>query len=122
MLKASTFLLALSTIFAGSAAAMDRNDLKNASPAIRDWFRSMTSPSGKLCCSEADGHRTHYEMRGNRYWVPINGQWHSVPPEAVIRGARSPFGDAGVWYRPGFDYEGAAGDWDIVCFVPSDDV
>ena len=121
MLKTSTCLFALS-IFAISAAAMERNDLKNASPAIRDWFRSMTSPSGKLCCSEADGHRTHYEMRGSRYWVPINGQWHSVPPEAVIHGARSPFGDAVVWYRPGFDYEVPTGDWDIVCFVPSDDV
>ncbi len=49
------------------AAAMDSNDLKNVSPVTRDWFRSMKSPTGKLCCSEADGHRTHYEMRENRF-------------------------------------------------------
>ncbi len=120
MIKLSMSALALG-IFAASAAAMKRNDFTNASPVIRDWFRSMTSPTGKLCCSEADGHRTNYEMRGNQYWVPIDGEWNPVPPTAIIRGTRSPFGDAVVWYRPEFNYEVPTGRWDIVCFVPSED-
>jgi hypothetical protein len=119
-LKAATSALALG--IAVSASAMDRNELKNVSPQIRDWFRSMRSPAGKVCCWEADGHRTRYDMRANQYWVPIDGAWQPVPPEAVIHGARSPFGDAVVWYRPEFNFEVPTGHWEIVCFVPSDDV
>jgi len=107
-------------VMAVSAGAMDK-EYSNVSPAIREWFRSMKSPSGTLCCSEADGHRTHYEMRENQYWVPINGQWQPVPPEAVIYGRRSPFGEGVVWYRPGMEYEVPTDHWQIVCFVPSDD-
>lgn len=121
MLDASTSALAL-YILATSAGAVTENHWSDATPAIREWFRSMRSPFGRLCCAEADGHRTNYEMRGNQYWVPINGQWQPVPPEAVIHGERSPFGDAVVWYQQESQYEVPTGHWRIVCFVPSDDV
>src|SRR6516162_9118560 len=87
------------------ASAMDRPELKDVPPAIRDWFESMVSPSGKPCCSYADGHRTEFEIRGNEYWVPIKEVWTPVPPEAGQRvevntalsavGRESPAGIAG---------------------------
>jgi hypothetical protein len=54
------------------AGAMDRAELKDVPPSIRQWFESMMSPSGKPCCSYADGHRTEYEIRGNASLVAID--------------------------------------------------
>ena len=34
--------------------------------------------------SAADGHATDYDTRENKYWMPINGEWMVVPPEAVV--------------------------------------
>lgn len=51
-------------------------------------------------------------MRKNRYWVPINGTWTPVPPEAVLTNVGNPVGDAIVWYS-------AYGDQVVIrCFVP----
>ena len=57
----------------------------------------LRSPDGVPCCSYADGHRTGYDMRQGQYWVPIEGEWYPVPPEAVIKTA-NPVGEAIVWY------------------------
>jgi hypothetical protein len=107
-----------------TAAAMDRGQFNNVPPAIREWFENMRSPKGTLCCSYADGHRTGYDIRQGQYWVPIDGQWFPVPPEAVIK-TENPVGEAIVWYSQ----NGAeAGDlprnewYRIICFVPSGDV
>ena len=107
-----------------TATAMDRGQFKNAPPEIREWFENMRSPKGTLCCSYADGHRTGYDIRQGQYWVPIDGQWYPVPPEAVIK-TENPIGEAIVWYSQ----NGAeAGDlprnewYRIICFVPASDV
>jgi hypothetical protein len=68
-----------------TAAAMDRGQFNNVPPAIREWFEKMRSPNGISCCSYADGHRTGYDIRQGQYWVPIEGEWYPVPPEAVIK-------------------------------------
>jgi hypothetical protein len=68
-----------------AAAAMDRGQFKDVPPAIREWFENMRSPKGIACCSYADGHRTGYDIRQGQYWVPIDGYWYPVPPEAVIK-------------------------------------
>jgi hypothetical protein len=53
-----------------------------------------------------------FDMRGNRYWVPINGTWMPVPHEAVLTGVGNPVRDAVVWYS-------IYGDQVIIrCFVP----
>ena len=77
-------VVALAAVLAGKVVAMDREELRNVPPQIRNWFESMKSPTGKLCCSYADGHRTEYDMRENYYWVPINQVWTPIPPEVVI--------------------------------------
>lgn len=62
--------------------------------------------------SAADGHATDYDTRENKYWMPINGEWMVVPPEAVVSDEGNPTGDAVVWYTM---HNGTAY---IRCFVP----
>jgi hypothetical protein len=97
---------------------MDRAELKDVPPAIREWFESMVSPSGKSCCSYADGHRTEFEIRDNKYWVPINEVWTPVPPEAVLIDKGNPFAEAVVWYGPHIENKKWSGRYKIICFVP----
>jgi hypothetical protein len=107
-----------------TAAAMDRGQFKDVPPAIREWFENMRSPNGIMCCSYADGHRTGYDIRQGQYWVPIEGEWYPVPPEAVIK-TENPVGEAIVWYLPQHaPPESLPGsEWyRIICFVPSGDV
>lgn len=80
------------------ALAHDNGQFKDVPPAIREWFKSVKSQMGIPCCDIADGHRTEYDMRENKYWVPINGQWVEVPPDAVLKDVGNPVGDAVVWY------------------------
>lgn len=94
------------------AAAHDNGQFNNVSPAVRTWFHDVRSPSGVPCCDIADGHRTDFQMRKNQYWVPINGTWMPVPPQAVVNNAGNPVGDAVVWYSI------YGGEVVIRCFVP----
>ena len=120
LLIAMLMLCAVSAI----AAAMDRGQFKDVPPEIRWWFENMRSPKGISCCSYADGHRTGYDIRQGQYWVPIEGEWYPVPPEAVIK-TENPVVEAIVWYMsritPGNDLPRS--EWySIICFVPSGDV
>lgn len=108
----------LAAVMVGAAMAMDRDELRNVPPHIRQWFESMRSPIGKPCCSYADGHRTEYDMRENKYWVPINQVWMPVPPDAVINDKGNPFAEAVVWYNPVYIDGQPTGGYDIICFVP----
>jgi len=79
--------------------AIDNGQWEGIDPATRSWFKGVRSPKGVPCCSVADGHRTAYEMRpDNHYWVPIEGEWRQVPPEAVVNNSDNPTGDAVVWW------------------------
>ena len=111
-------VVALAAVLAGKVVAMDREELRNVPPQIRDWFESMKSPTGKLCCSYADGHRTDYDMRENSYWVPINQVWTPIPPEVVIYDKGNPFTEAVVWYNPILVNGQPTGEHKILCFVP----
>jgi hypothetical protein len=94
------------------AVAHDNGQFDNVPPEVRAWFKAVKSHSGIPCCDIADGHPTDYDMRENSYWVPINGEWMIVPPEAVVSDEGNPTGDAIVWYTT---YNGAVY---IRCFVP----
>lgn len=94
------------------AIAHDNGQFTNVAPAVRTWFHDVKSPNGIPCCDVADGHPTDYDMKKNRYWVPINGTWMPVPPEAVINNAGNPVGGAIVWYS-------VYGNQVVIrCFVP----
>jgi hypothetical protein len=94
------------------AWAFDNGQYDKVAPEIRAWFKSVKSPSGVPCCDIADGHRTDYDMRENKYWVPINGEWTVVPPEALVKDSGNPTGDAIVWYTT------LNGTVYIRCFIP----
>jgi hypothetical protein len=105
-------LLIVAPILSTPALARDNGQFGNVSPEIRAWFKSVKSHAGVPCCDIADGHRTDYDMRESRYWVPINDEWMMVPPEAVVDDAGNPTGDAVVWYSE------SNGNVYIRCFVP----
>jgi hypothetical protein len=105
-----------------TAAAMDRGQFKDVPPEIRQWFENMRSSKGIMCCSYADGHRTGYDIRQGQYWVPIEGEWYPVPPEAVIK-TENPVGEAIVWYQGAPESYLPRSEWyRIICFVPLGDV
>jgi hypothetical protein len=108
MFRVGLAVLAIAT----PALAHDNGQFANVSPSVRAWFKSVKSQHGVPCCDIADGHRTDYDMRKNQYWVPINGNWMPVPPDAVLNDAGNPVGDAVVWYS-------IYGDHVVIrCFVP----
>jgi len=87
---------------------------ENVPDHIRAWFKGVRSLEGAPCCDISDGHRTNYDVRSGRYWVPIDGVWWQVPEAAVIRNAGNPLGEAVVWYAS------LRGNIVIRCFVPAD--
>ena len=106
------FVAALSSLpFA--AVAIDNGQYNNVPDNIRSWFKNVRSPHGVPCCDIADGHRTEYDMRTDGYWVPIEGAWQPVPPEAIVYNAGNPVGEAVVWY-----VQQGANSYYIRCFVP----
>ena len=114
--------LVFCAVSATAAIAMDRGQFANVPLEVREWFEHLRSPNGVLCCSYADGHRTGYDTRQDQYWVPIEGEWYPVPPEAVIKTA-NPVGEAIVWYRSLYDeVTSTRPKYRILCFVPSDGV
>ncbi len=90
----------------------DNGQFGDVPPEIRAWFKSVKSHAGVPCCDIADGHRTDYDMRESKYWVPINGKWMMVPPDAVVDDSGNPTGDAVVWYSE------SSSNVYIRCFVP----
>ena len=110
------FILALCLITT-PASSFDNGQWDGIDPATRNWFRGVRSPHGVPCCDIADGHRTKWDMKDNHYWVPINGKWREVPPEAVVKNAGNPFDDAVVWY-----VQQGADSYHIRCFVPASEV
>lgn len=101
-------------LFVVSAQAVDRGQYENVPDHIRKWFKGVQTPNGESCCDISDGHRTSYDVRSGKYWVPIDGVWWEVPDKAVIRNAGNPVGEAVVWYV------NLLGRIEITCFVPAD--
>jgi hypothetical protein len=113
--------LAFCAVSVTAATAMDRGQFANVPLEVREWFEHLQSPNGVPCCSYADGHRTGYDMRQGQFWVPIEGEWYPIPPEALIKTA-NPVGEAIVWYRPEEYPSVSDPKYRILCFIPSDGV
>ena len=69
----------------GDAVARDL-DGRYANSPLKGWFESLRSRKGP-CCSDADGTALSdidWDMKDGRYRVRIEGQWWTVPEEAVV--------------------------------------
>lgn len=61
-------------------------DGRYANSPLKQWFDQLQSGKG-LCCSDADGTALSdidWETKDGRYRVRIEGEWWSVPDDAVI--------------------------------------
>jgi hypothetical protein len=77
-------LVVLTIIPAGFALA--RDDGRYANSPLKPWFDSLRSTRG-LCCSVADGvvvADPDWESRDGHYRVRLDGEWITVPDDAVI--------------------------------------
>lgn len=101
------------------AFARNTGEWNDASPELRQWFKSVRSPNGVPCCDVSDGHLTEWRKTEEHYEVPINQRWEKVPPEAVVRNSGNPIGKAIVWYVINND---APGGLHIRCFVPASEI
>ena len=87
-MKRIVFGLILSLVVAclvGSVRARDL-DGRYANSPLKPWFDSLKSSKG-LCCSVADGFAVadpDWESRDGHYRVRIDGEWITVPDDAVI--------------------------------------
>ncbi|MEW6768081.1 MAG: hypothetical protein AB1342_08625 [Pseudomonadota bacterium] len=109
-----TVLLLPMLVAAATASAVDRGQYNDVPEHIRKWFKGVRNSAGSYCCDISDGHRTQYDVRCGKYWVPIDGVWWEVPDKAIIRDAGNPLGEAVVWYVS------LLGRIEITCFVPAD--
>ena len=77
---------ALLAVMLHPAAARDRGQYGNTPPELKAWFDSLRSGRGP-CCSDADGSAVSdvdWESKNGLYRVRIEGEWVSVPEDAVI--------------------------------------
>jgi hypothetical protein len=95
----------LAAVFVSGAAA--RDDGRYAQSPLKEWFDSLSSSRG-YCCSEADGRETEYDIRGDKFWVPVDGVWQEVPDDALITSPNR-LGRPMLWLD---------GSHNIRCFIP----
>lgn len=82
-------------------------------PELNDWFNKLQSGKG-LCCSNNDGTAlsdVDWETRDGHYRVYLDGEWLTVPDDAVITEPNRS-GKTMVWPMKG--YMGTS----IRCFMP----
>ena len=79
----------------------------------KEWWDNLSSGKG-LCCSYTDGRAisgVDWERADDNYLVRFDGEWHIVPPDAVIK-VPNRAGFAVVW-----PYTDPQGKVQIRCFL-----
>lgn len=93
--------------------AIDQGQWNEVDPKVRDWFRSLRSPSGFSCCDFADGNRIeapdYKENDDGTYEVFARGRWVHIPKDRIVQ-ATNMIGYAVLWWGPGLDVP--------YCFMP----
>lgn len=94
-----------------------------AANPLQSWFDQLRNKDGLYCCTDADGQPVEdgdWDTKDNSYRVIIQGQWTSVPNNAVVL-APNKFGKAIVWL---WNEEDLRNQWGatvanpIRCFIP----
>lgn len=53
--------------------------------ALSAWYRSLRTPEGGLCCSEADCRPIEARLAGDHWEIATASGWLPVPPERVLK-------------------------------------
>lgn len=80
-------------------------------PSLREWFNSLQSPAGGVCCHNFDGaslEEDQWRVVGGHYEVFANGVWMTVPDLNVVT-VPNRLGRAHLWLRS---------DGTVRCFMP----
>jgi hypothetical protein len=81
----------------------------------KDWFIQQHNGKGMLCCSEADGHPTDWDIKDGHYWAVVEGEWRQIPEDAVVD-VPNPVQRAVVWFSSSVTDD--TGKKLIRCFIP----
>ena len=102
--KLACLALPLAITFAATALARPPTD-HPLDPFISSWFKGLKHPNlnfyGGYCCDEADGRvlaDDEWRTTAEGYEVQVNGDWKSVPPDAILSQTDNPTGGAVVFY------------------------
>jgi len=79
--------------------------------SLREWFNTLRSPAGGICCHNFDGQsldEAEWRNAGGKYEVFIEGKWVEVPELNLVL-VPNRLGRAHLWLRP---------DGGIRCFIP----
>lgn len=101
----NTILLCLSFLSPANAGQWSDD------PQMKQWFESLKSPGGMICCGETDGisDPPYEELEDHTYNVFYNGAWHHAAQDQIVNPPNRKVQYAIVW--PGY------GD-NIRCFMP----
>lgn len=95
------------------------NDGRYAQSGLHDWIQGLKNKNKIGCCSTADGYPAEAENDtgdGKNWRVRIEGEWYTVPPEALIDDQPNKLGYPMVWWYP--DWNGTKMTPKIRCFIP----
>lgn len=100
-------------LFAVSDVSMPARAHDHSRPHLDGWYKGLNSEKGP-CCDGSDHSYVadvNWESKAGRYRVRLDGEWHDVPPEAVLQGPNLD-GRTLVWPVK------AWGGVNIRCFMP----
>jgi hypothetical protein len=90
-------IAAIAALAATISLARDSGQWSQADPSIKKWIEDLKDHNNVSCCNTADGFDVQWDTKDNRYRVYLYGEWHLVPPEAVLD-IPNRLGAARVWY------------------------
>lgn len=107
--------IALLVVMVITSFARDTGQWAQASPEQREFFNNLRNKNNVRCCFDNDGFDAKWEVRGDEYWVEIEGEFRRVPPKALLD-IPNKYGVAKVWYTKRWD-AGVQVFAEVTCFL-----
>lgn len=120
LMAVSVGLALLFAMLVSVVIARDNGQWAQATPEQREFFDGLRNKNGMQCCSNSDGFDATWEVRGDKYWVMIEGEWREVPPKALLD-VSNKYGVAKVWYTRKW-VDGVLKFAEISCFLRGTEV
>lgn len=94
-----TLIVLVVALFIGPSA-LARDDGRYAQSPNKKWFEGLTDQNNSVCCDGSDGMRLEdpdWEFNGDSYRVKLDGDWHEVPKQSVVKQKNDRTSFAVVW-------------------------